>query len=110
MTIDKPDILYYMLQCLNVMCLYGDAFNTAVKDHQGFFIWCQENLLIKKYVLKCFLRKYLTARKLGKNLTLIFSIINFPLQLMGALERRAFAHSTSDRSIIIALCNITLRH
>ncbi|KYN09887.1 Protein unc-79 like protein [Trachymyrmex cornetzi] len=47
MTIDKPDILYYMLQCLNVMCLYGDAFNTAVKDHQGFFIWCQENLLIK---------------------------------------------------------------
>jgi len=32
------------------MCLYGDAFNTAVKDHQGFFIWCQENLLIKKYV------------------------------------------------------------
>ncbi|XP_072766929.1 protein unc-79 homolog isoform X2 [Anoplolepis gracilipes] len=47
MTIDKPDILYYMLQCLNIMCLYGDAFNTAVKDHQGFFIWCQENLLIK---------------------------------------------------------------
>jgi len=50
MTIDKPDILYYMLQCLNVLCLYGDAFNIAVKDHQGFFIWCQENLLIKKYV------------------------------------------------------------
>lgn len=48
MTIDKPDILYYMLQCLNVMCLYGDAFSTAVKDHKGFFIWCQENLLIKK--------------------------------------------------------------
>ncbi|XP_034177759.2 UNC-79 domain-containing protein [Osmia lignaria lignaria] len=47
MTIEKPDILYYMLQCLNVMCLYGDAFNIAVKDHQGFFIWCQENLLIK---------------------------------------------------------------
>ncbi|XP_026830601.1 protein unc-79 homolog, partial [Ooceraea biroi] len=47
MTIDKPDILYYMLQCLNVLCLYGDAFSTAVKDHQGFFIWCQENLLIK---------------------------------------------------------------
>ncbi|XP_076284317.1 UNC-79 domain-containing protein isoform X2 [Lasioglossum baleicum] len=47
MTIDKPDILYYMLQCLNVMCLYGDAFNIAVKDHRGFFTWCQENLLIK---------------------------------------------------------------
>ncbi|XP_078033882.1 UNC-79 domain-containing protein [Augochlora pura] len=47
MTIEKPDILYYMLQCLNVMCLYGDAFNIAVKDHRGFFTWCQENLLIK---------------------------------------------------------------
>ncbi|XP_046744184.1 protein unc-79 homolog isoform X3 [Diprion similis] len=45
--IDKPDILYYMLQCLYIMVLHGDAFNTAVKDHQGFFIWCQENLLIK---------------------------------------------------------------
>lgn len=48
MTIEKPDILYYMLQCLNVMCLYGDAFNIAVKDYKGFFIWWQENLLIKK--------------------------------------------------------------
>ncbi|XP_043258139.1 protein unc-79 homolog [Colletes gigas] len=47
MTIEKPDILYYMLQCLNVMCLYGDAFNIAVKDYKGFFIWWQENLLIK---------------------------------------------------------------
>ncbi|XP_076225876.1 UNC-79 domain-containing protein isoform X2 [Nomia melanderi] len=47
LTVDKPDILYYMLQCLNVMCLYGDAFNIAVKDHRGFFTWCQENLLIK---------------------------------------------------------------
>ncbi|XP_063983209.1 protein unc-79 homolog isoform X2 [Diachasmimorpha longicaudata] len=47
MTVDKPDILYYMLQCLNIMVLHGDAFTTAVKDHQGFFIWCQENLLIK---------------------------------------------------------------
>lgn len=62
MTIDKPDILYYMLQCLNVMCLYGDAFNTAVKDHQGFFIWCQENLLIKKYVSDVFLAE-ITSRK-----------------------------------------------
>lgn len=49
LTVDKPDILYYMLQCLNIMVLHGDAFTTAVKDHQGFFIWCQENLLIKKY-------------------------------------------------------------
>lgn len=48
MTVDKPDILYHMLKCLYILCLHGDAFTMAVKDHQGFFIWCQENLLIKK--------------------------------------------------------------
>ncbi|XP_074099660.1 UNC-79 domain-containing protein isoform X1 [Cotesia typhae] len=47
MTVDKPDILYYMLQCLNILCLHGEALTSAVKDHQGFFIWSQENLLIK---------------------------------------------------------------
>ncbi|XP_063709308.1 protein unc-79 homolog isoform X4 [Culicoides brevitarsis] len=45
--IDKPDILYYMLQCLNVLVLHGDALTKAARDHRGFFIWCQENLLIK---------------------------------------------------------------
>lgn len=48
--IEKPDILYFMLQCLNVLALHGDALSEAAKDHRGFFIWCQENLLIKKYV------------------------------------------------------------
>lgn len=46
--IEKPDVLYFMLQCLNIMILHGDAFTKASKDHRGFFIWCQENLLIKK--------------------------------------------------------------
>ncbi|XP_055384456.1 protein unc-79 homolog isoform X2 [Condylostylus longicornis] len=46
-TIQKPDILYYILQCLNVMALHGDALTKAVREHRGFFIWCQENLLIK---------------------------------------------------------------
>lgn len=46
--IEKPDILYFMLQCLNVLALHGDALSEAAKDHRGFFIWCQENLLIKK--------------------------------------------------------------
>lgn len=48
--IEKPDILYFMLQCLNVLALHGDALSDAARDHRGFFIWCQENLLIKKYV------------------------------------------------------------
>ncbi|XP_062699699.1 protein unc-79 homolog isoform X2 [Aedes albopictus] len=46
-TIDKPDILYYTLQCLKIMVLHGDAFTKAARDDRGFFIWCQENLLIK---------------------------------------------------------------
>lgn len=47
-TIEKPDILYYMLQCLNILTLHGDALAKAARDQRGFFIWCQENLLIKK--------------------------------------------------------------
>ena len=50
-TIDKPDILYYTLQCLKIMVLHGDAFTIAARDDRGFFIWCQETLLIKKYLL-----------------------------------------------------------
>ncbi|EAT36519.1 AAEL011392-PA [Aedes aegypti] len=46
-TIDKPVILYYTLQCLKIMVLHGDAFTKAARDDRGFFIWCQENLLIK---------------------------------------------------------------
>ncbi|KAG8292810.1 Protein unc-79 [Homalodisca vitripennis] len=44
---EEPDVLYYMLQCLHLMVLHGDALNKAVKDHRGFIIWCQENLIIK---------------------------------------------------------------
>lgn len=46
--IDKPDTLYYMLQCLKIMILNGDALTKAARDHRGFFIWCQENLLMRK--------------------------------------------------------------
>lgn len=46
--IEKPEILYHIMQCLNTLVLHGDAFTKAARDHRGFFIWCQENLLIKK--------------------------------------------------------------
>lgn len=36
------------MRCLNTLVLHGDAFTKAARDHRGFFIWCQENLLIKK--------------------------------------------------------------
>ncbi|XP_063244249.1 protein unc-79 homolog [Bacillus rossius redtenbacheri] len=44
---DDPEILYHMLQSLNVLCLYGDTLASAAKEQRGFLIWCQENLLIK---------------------------------------------------------------
>lgn len=47
-SITKPEILYQTMQCLNILVLNGDAFHKASRDHRGFFIWCQENLLIKK--------------------------------------------------------------
>lgn len=47
-SIDKPEILYQIMQCLNTLVLHGDAFTKAARDHRGFFIWCQENLLIRK--------------------------------------------------------------
>lgn len=40
--------LYHALQCIHILVLHGDAFTKASKDDRGFFIWCQENLLIKK--------------------------------------------------------------
>ncbi|XP_035781360.1 protein unc-79 homolog isoform X1 [Anopheles albimanus] len=45
--IEKAEILYYVLQCLKVMILHGDAFVKATRDSRGFYIWCQENMLIK---------------------------------------------------------------
>ncbi|XP_075984976.1 UNC-79 domain-containing protein isoform X3 [Anticarsia gemmatalis] len=38
----RPDVLYHLLQCLQVLVLNTDA----LPDHRGFLIWCQENLLI----------------------------------------------------------------
>ncbi|KAL1492637.1 hypothetical protein ABEB36_010867 [Hypothenemus hampei] len=45
--VTKPDILYYMLKCLNILILYGDACVKASKENKGFFIWCQEHLIVK---------------------------------------------------------------
>jgi hypothetical protein len=56
--VDEPDILYYMLQCLHILCLHGDALTKASKDHLGFLIWCQENLLIKKWVYAVSVSQY----------------------------------------------------
>lgn len=40
------DILYHLLGTLKTMCLHAEVLNKATKDHRGFFIYCQENLLL----------------------------------------------------------------
>ncbi|CAH1714206.1 unnamed protein product [Aphis gossypii] len=38
---------YYLLQSLHLVVLHCDTLTKAVKEHRGFVIWCQENLIIK---------------------------------------------------------------
>ena len=40
------DVLYHLLYCLKLMSLHSEVLNKAAKNHRGFLIWCQENLLI----------------------------------------------------------------
>ncbi|CEF65747.1 Protein unc-79 homolog [Strongyloides ratti] len=49
--IDKevdPDAQYFLLECLKYLCLHYDSFSKLKKEHRGFIIWLQENLLIPK--------------------------------------------------------------
>jgi hypothetical protein len=39
----------YLLKSLKIMFLHEEVRLKASKEHRGFVIWCQENLLIKKY-------------------------------------------------------------
>lgn len=41
------DILYHLLGSLKLMCLNADVLGKSVKNHWGFFVYIQENLLIK---------------------------------------------------------------
>ena len=43
---NDPDVLYHLLYCLKLMSLHSEVLNKAAKNHRGFLIWCQENLLI----------------------------------------------------------------
>ncbi|CAG4990784.1 unnamed protein product [Parnassius apollo] len=45
----RPDVLYHLLQCLQVLVLNTDA----LAEHRGFLIWCQENLLIENLWSVC---------------------------------------------------------
>lgn len=41
-----------MLESLYLLVLHGDMLSKNLKDYAGFIIWCQENLIIRKYVGK----------------------------------------------------------
>lgn len=43
---DDPDVLYHLLSCLKILALHAECLSKAAKEHRGFLIWCQENLLI----------------------------------------------------------------
>ncbi|XP_046405195.1 protein unc-79 homolog isoform X2 [Ischnura elegans] len=45
----EKEVVYHLLRCLHALCLHGDAFTAAARDHRGFLIWCQENLLIRNF-------------------------------------------------------------
>lgn len=43
-----PDVQYFLLNILKYLCLHCEALSTARREHRGFLIWLQENLLIPK--------------------------------------------------------------
>ncbi|OXA59651.1 Protein unc-79 [Folsomia candida] len=45
--IEDPELMEYLLKCLKIMFLHEEVMQKAAKEHRGFVIWCQENLLIK---------------------------------------------------------------
>uniref|UniRef100_T1KYI8 Uncharacterized protein n=1 Tax=Tetranychus urticae TaxID=32264 RepID=T1KYI8_TETUR len=45
-TSSDADVLYHIIYILKLMALHSEILNKAAKNHRGFLIWCQENLLI----------------------------------------------------------------
>uniref|UniRef100_A0A7E4W212 Protein unc-79 homolog n=1 Tax=Panagrellus redivivus TaxID=6233 RepID=A0A7E4W212_PANRE len=43
-----PDVQYFLLSTMKYLCLHCEALSNARREHRGFLIWAQENLLIPK--------------------------------------------------------------
>uniref|UniRef100_A0A8C3QHH0 Unc-79 homolog, NALCN channel complex subunit n=1 Tax=Cyanoderma ruficeps TaxID=181631 RepID=A0A8C3QHH0_9PASS len=43
---EEPDILFYMLNCLKILCLHGECLYIARKDHPQFLAYIQDHMLI----------------------------------------------------------------
>ncbi|KAJ8666011.1 hypothetical protein QAD02_007673, partial [Eretmocerus hayati] len=46
-TIDDSDIIYYSLQSLEILCLYGESLAVTIRDNQEFFESCLKEFIIK---------------------------------------------------------------
>ncbi|VDM97776.1 unnamed protein product [Thelazia callipaeda] len=44
----EPDVHYSMLKILKLLCLHSESLLNARREHRGYLIWAQENLLIPK--------------------------------------------------------------
>ncbi|XP_072170179.1 protein unc-79 homolog [Diadema setosum] len=44
-----PNVLLNMLNCVKVLCLNAECLRQAAKDHVGFLVFAQENLLIPSF-------------------------------------------------------------
>lgn len=44
----NPDVQYFLLSTVKYLCLHCEALSNARREHRGFLIWAQENLLIPK--------------------------------------------------------------
>uniref|UniRef100_A0A914CGD5 Uncoordinated protein 79 n=1 Tax=Acrobeloides nanus TaxID=290746 RepID=A0A914CGD5_9BILA len=43
-----PDVQYFLMSILKYLCLHCEALSNARREHRGFLIWAQENLLIPR--------------------------------------------------------------
>ncbi|VDK31435.1 unnamed protein product [Gongylonema pulchrum] len=44
----EADVHYFMLSTVKLLCLHCESLLNARREHRGFLIWAQENLLIPK--------------------------------------------------------------
>ncbi|KAE9556072.1 hypothetical protein FO519_000706 [Halicephalobus sp. NKZ332] len=44
----NPDVQYFLLSTVKYLCLHCESLSNARREHRGFLIWAQENLLIPK--------------------------------------------------------------
>ncbi|CAI4221088.1 unnamed protein product [Auanema sp. JU1783] len=47
-SVEDPDVEYFILDSLKYLCLHCEALSNARREHRGFLIWVQENLMVSR--------------------------------------------------------------